>query len=134
MTVAVTAYLCANGAAEAIEFYKRAFGAEERYRIPWEGRIGHAEIVIGETVLYLSDEAPDLGVLSPATLGGCSTSFVLAVPDVDAVFQRALDSGAKAERAIKDEPYGRGGWIVDPFGHRWSIQTPNPDFKPEDMQ
>ncbi|MEO9255945.1 MAG: VOC family protein, partial [Tepidiformaceae bacterium] len=97
MAVTVTTYLCAKGAAEAIEFYKRAFGAEERYRIPWEGGIGHAEIVIGETVLYLSDEAPELGVLSPATLGGNSCTLVLAVPDLEAAFKRAVDAGATVQ-------------------------------------
>jgi PhnB protein len=133
MAVTVTPYFCENGAAEALEFYKRAFAAQERYRIPWEGRIGHAEIVIGETVLFLSDEAPDLGVLSPTTLRGNSVSFTLSVPDAEAAFQRALDAGATVERPLKNEPYGRTGWVIDPFGHRWAIQTPNPDFKPEDM-
>jgi PhnB protein len=133
MAVTVTPYFCVNGAAEALEFYKRAFAAQERYRIPWEGRIGHAEIVIGETVLFLSDEAPDLGVLSPTTLRGNSVSFTLSVPEAEAAFQRALDAGATVERPLKNEPYGRTGWVIDPFGHRWAIQTPNPDFKPEDM-
>lgn len=133
MGATVTAYLCAKGAAEAIEFYKRAFGAEEHYRIPWEGGIGHAELQIGETVLYLSDEARELGVLSPATLGGNSVTFVLAVPDLDAAFKRAVDAGATVQREIEEAPYGREVRVIDPFGHRWMIQTPNPDFKPEDM-
>lgn len=131
----VTPYLCAKGASDAIEFYKRAFGAEERYRLDDEsGRIGHAEIVVHGSVLYISDEWPEMGVLSPATLSGHSTSFVVDVPDVDAAFQRAVDAGATVERPIKDEPYGRGGWVIDPFGHRWSIQTANPNFNPADMR
>ena len=131
----VTPYLCANGASDAIAFYKRAFGAEERYRLDDEaGRIGHAEIVVHGTVLYLSDEWEAMKVLSPNTLGGHSVSFVIDVDDVDAEFQRAVDAGATVERPIRDAPYGRGGWVVDPFGHRWNIQQPNPDFKPEDMQ
>ncbi len=135
MTATVTAYLCAKGAPDAIDFYKRAFGAKERYRLPnADGTLGHAEIEIGNTVLYLSDEAPSLGVCSPATLKGSATSFVIDVPDCDVVFQRALDAGATVQRPIADQPYGRSGWLVDPFGHRWSIMTSNPDFKPEDMQ
>ncbi|HEY7801528.1 MAG TPA: VOC family protein [Dehalococcoidia bacterium] len=130
----VTAYLCAKGAADAIAFYERAFGANELYRLENDdGTIGHAEIQIGQTTLYVSDEAPQLGVLSPATLKGNSTSFVLDVDDCDAAFQRAVDAGATVERPLADNPYGRGGWVVDPFGHRWSIMTSNPNFKPEDM-
>jgi PhnB protein len=131
----VTPYLCANGAAEAIEFYERAFGATERYRLEDEaGRIGHAEIVVHGTVLYLADEWEAMKVLSPKTLGGHSVSFVIDVDDVDAEFERAVDAGATVERPITEAPYGRGGWVVDPFGHRWNIQRPNPDFKPEDMR
>lgn len=131
----MTAYLCGDGAAEAIAFYKRAFGAEEQYRMTGEdGRVGHAELTIGDTTLMLSDEWPEMGVLSPTSLKGSAVSFVLDVPDCDAAFQRAIDAGATIERPLKDEPYGRGGWLFDPFGHRWSIMTANPDFKPEDMQ
>lgn len=130
----VTAYLCVKGAAAAIEFYTRAFGAEEQYRLPNpDGTLGHAEITIGSSLLMLSDEAPRLGVLSPASLGGSATAFVLEVADADAAFARALDAGAVVSRPLKDEPYGRGGWIVDPFGYRWSVMTPNPEFKPEAM-
>lgn len=130
----VTAYLCADGAAAAIDFYRRAFGAEERYRLPGpDGRLGHAEITIGATTLMLSDEWPEMGVHSPKSLGGYSVSFVLDVPDADAAFERAVAAGATVERPLKDEPYGRSGWVIDPFGHRWSIMTANPDFKPGDM-
>ena len=121
----VTAYLCANGASDAIEFYKRAFGAEENFRMAEpDGRIGHAEITIGDTTLYLSDEWPEMGVRDPNSLSGHSVSFVPDVADADAAFQVALDAGAKVERPLKDEPYGRAGWVIDPFGHRWSIMTP----------
>jgi PhnB protein len=131
----VTAYLCATPASSAIEFYANAFGAVERYRLADDkGRIGHAEITIGETTLMISDDWPEGGVHSPQALGGSATSFVLDVPDCDAVFERALNAGAKMTRPMKDEPYGRGGWLEDPFGHRWSVMTSNPDFKPEDMQ
>ena len=130
----VTTYLCVDGASDAIEFYKRAFGAEELYRLPNpDGRLGHAEIKIGDTVLMLSDEWPEGGVRSPLTLDGSCVSLVLDLPDCDAAFGRAIEAGAKVERPLKDEPYGRGGWVIDPFGHRWSIMTSNPSFKPEDM-
>jgi PhnB protein len=130
----VTAYLCANGASDAIDFYKRAFGAEERYRMADDnGRIGHAEITIGETILFISDEWAEMHVLSPKTLGGHSCSFVIGVADADAAFQRAIDAGATVERALKDEPYGRSGWLVDPFGHRWCITRSNPDFDASKM-
>jgi PhnB protein len=130
----VTAYLCANSAADAIEFYKRAFGAEERYRMADDnGRIGHAELTIGDSVIYLSDEWREMNVLSPKTLGGHSCSFVLDVPDADAAFQRAIDAGAEVERPLKDEPYGRAGWLVDPSGHRWCVSKSNPDFDPSQM-
>ncbi|HEY8173721.1 MAG TPA: VOC family protein [Dehalococcoidia bacterium] len=131
----VTAYICADGASNAIEFYKKAYGAEELYRLENpDGRLGHAEVKIGDSILMISDEAPNLGVLSPKKLAGHATSFVLDVPDADSMFQRAIDAGATVERPLKDEPYGRGGWVIDPFGHRWSIMTSNPNFKPEDMQ
>jgi PhnB protein len=129
----LTAYLCAKDAAAAITFYKRAFGAEERYRLTGDdGRVGHAEIAFGASVFFLSDEWPEMGVLSPTTLKGNSTSFVLDVPDVDAAFQRAVDAGAKVERPVTDQPFGRGGWVVDPFGHRWSIMTANPAYNPDE--
>jgi PhnB protein len=131
----LTAYLCAKDASGAIAFYKRAFGADERYRMTGDdGRIGHAEISIGASVFYLSDEWPEMGVLSPRTLKGNSVSFVLDVPDVDAAFQRAVDAGATVERPVTDQPYGRGGWLIDPFGHRWSIMTPNAAFNPDEMK
>ena len=132
----VTTYLTTDGASAAIDFYRRAFGAEELYRISGpDGRLGHAEIKIGDTTIMLSDEAPDLNVLSPTTLGGAACSLVLQVDaDADAAFQRAVDAGASVERPLKDEPYGRGGWVRDPFGHRWSIMKSNPNFRHEDMR
>jgi PhnB protein len=98
------------------------------------GKIGHAELTIGETVLFLSDEWAEYKVLSPNTLKGSSVSFVLDVADVDAAWGRAIGAGARVERPITTAEFGRGGWLVDPFGHRWNLMTQNPDFKPEDMQ
>jgi PhnB protein len=127
----VTAYLCASPATDAIAFYKRAFGAEERYRLDnGDGRIGHAEITIGETVLFLSDEWDEYRVLSPKTLQGNSTSFVLEVDDADGAFERAVEAGATVERPVADAPYGRGGWLIDPFGHRWSVMKSNAARQP----
>lgn len=125
MNLRVTPYLCARGAAAALAFYKDAFGAEETYRFTGDdGRIGHAEMRIGETILYLSDEWEPYGVLSPLTLGGNSVSLSISTPDADAVFERAIAAGAKVERPLADEGFGRSGWLVDPFGHRWNIVAP----------
>ncbi|MEX2225904.1 MAG: VOC family protein [Dehalococcoidia bacterium] len=120
----VTPYLCAKGAAEAIEFYKKAFGAEETYRYEEDGRIGHAEIRIGDTAVYVSDEWEPYRVLSPLTLNGNSVSLSISTPTADAVFERAINAGAKVERPLADEFFGRSGWLIDPFGHRWNIMTP----------
>ena len=130
----VTTYLCATPAPDAIDFYRKAFGATERYRwVDDNGRIGHAELEIGDTLLMLSDEAPDYGAISPKTLGGAAAALVLDVADVDQAWQRALDAGATVDRPISEAPYGRGGWVRDPFGFRWNIQQHNPRFKPEDL-
>jgi PhnB protein len=130
----VTAYLAIKGAAEAIEFYKRAFGATERYRIPMpDGTVGHAELFFGNSLIYLADEAPQLDFLSPKTRGGATAIFSIEVDDADVAFKRAIDAGATVDRDLRDEPYGRTGDVRDPFGHRWSIMKVNPNFKPEDM-
>jgi PhnB protein len=124
--IAVTTYLCAKPAADAIDFYKRAFDAQEvgeKYAED-DGRIGHAEFRIGATGFYISDEAESLGVLSPTTLGGAGVSFSISVPDADAAYQRAVDAGATATRPLRDEVFGRSGWLVDPFGFRWNIVGP----------
>jgi PhnB protein len=124
MTLHVTPYLCANGAAKAIDFYKRAFGAEETMRYEEDGRIGHAEMRIGDATLYISDEYATYRVFSPLTLNGNSVSLSISTPDADAVFARAIDAGATVERPLNDEFYGRSGWLVDPFGHRWNVVQP----------
>lgn len=126
VTNTVTPYLCVNGAAAAIDFYVAAFGAIEHHRMVGDdGRIGHAEIVIGGSRLMLADEYPEVGVLSPTTRGGSSTNFTLEVPDVDRAFARAIELGAKELRAVADQFYGyRQGTLVDPFGHQWSLSTP----------
>ncbi len=130
----LTPYIAVKGAAEAIAFYKRAFGATERYRLTMDdGRIGHAEIEIDGNILMISDEYPEIGVLGPQSRGGTVCAFVLDVEDVDAAFQQAIDAGATMERPLKEEPFGRGGWLFDPFGHRWNLVHSNPDFDPASM-
>lgn len=126
----VTPYLCVDGAAAAIEFYRAAFGAIEHHRLVGDdGRIGHAEISIGNSRLMLADEHPEVGVLGPISRGGSSTNFTLQVPDVDATFATALALGATELRPVVDQFYGyRQGTLVDPFGHQWGISSPIAGF------
>jgi PhnB protein len=123
MPTTVTAYLCCDGAAEALKFYAEAFGAEELSRIPDGDRLGHAEMRVGETTLYVSDEYPALGVRAPTSLGGAGASFVIHVPNADLAFGRAIAAGAKVDRPLMDSPFGRNGWVRDPWGHRWAIMS-----------
>ncbi len=130
-------YIAVKGASDAIAFYEKAFGAKERFRLvsPTDGKIGHAEIAIGDAVFMLSDEHPDFGALSPETLGGAAVKLHLYVPDVDAMFKRALAAGATEVRALKDEFYGdRVGTVADPFGYVWIIATKIKEVAPEKMQ
>lgn len=126
----VTAYLVVDGAAAAIDFYVAAFGAVEEHRLVGDdGRIGHAEIVIGNTRLALADEYPEYDTLGPLARGGTSVHFTVVVDDVDAVFARALRLGATEVRPVADQFYGRRqGTLRDPWGHQWGIGTPLPDF------
>jgi PhnB protein len=132
----VTAYLRIKGAAQALDFYRSAFGAVERYRMPMpDGKIGHAEITIGDSIVMLADEFPDMKVKGPQSLGGTSVGLLLYVKDVDAAFQRALDAGAKVLRPVQDQFYGdRSGSVVDPFGHEWTLSTHKEDVDPEEMK
>lgn len=132
----LTPYLCIDGAAEAIDFYGKVFGAKERMRMPApNGKIGHAELQIGDSVVMLSDEYPEMDIRGPKSIGGTPTTLSLYVDDVDSVVARALEEGAKLLRPVKNEFYGdRSGQIEDPFGHRWSIATHVEDISPEEMQ
>jgi PhnB protein len=132
----VTAYLIVGGAARALDYYKKAFGATELMRFPGEdGGIGHAEIKIGDGVVMLADEAPAMGYRSPASLGGTPVSMMFYVPDVDAVFAKAIAAGGTVKQAVKDQFYGdRSGTLTDPFGHVWTIATHVEDVSPEEMQ
>lgn len=131
----VTPYLIIKGAAEAIEFYKKAFGATELLRIPGPGgTIGHAEIKIGDSPVMLADEFPDMGYRSPTGLGGSPVSLMIYVEDVDAVFARSIAAGAKEDRPVEDKFYGdRAGSLSDPFGHIWHIATHKEDVSDEEM-
>jgi PhnB protein len=128
-------YLCVDGAVDAIEFYKQVFGAQERMRMPApDGRIGHAEIAIGDAVIMLSDEWPEGGVRGPKSIGGTPVTLSLYVEDVDRVFQGAIAAGATEVRAVQDQFYGdRSGMFADPFGHVWSVATHVEDVSPEEM-
>ena len=130
-------YITVKGAARAIDFYKNVFGAVEsgaRYTEPG-GRIGHAEISIDGAQIMLSDEHPEIDVLSPDTLGGTPMTLHLQVRDAAATVARAAAAGATVQRAVQDQPYGeRSGTIKDPFGHRWMIATPFEDVSKDELQ
>jgi PhnB protein len=131
----VTPYLSVKNAGEAIDWYKRALGASEIMRFEHGGKVGHAEIEIGDSVVMLSDEWPEGGHLSPLALGGTPVSLHIYVTDVDTAFKRAIDAGAKEERAVQDQFYGdRSGTLLDPFGHRWSLATHVEDVSEEEMK
>jgi len=132
----VTPYLYIRGAAGAIDFYKRAFGATELFRMPGpQGKVMHAEIKIGNSYIMLADEFPEMGARSPQTLGGVSSSIMLYVPDVDTRFAQAVNAGAKVQRPVKDQFYGdRSGTVEDPFGHVWTNGTNTEDVSSEEMQ
>lgn len=132
----VTPYLIIKGAADAIEFYKRAFGATESMRMQGpDGKIGHAEIRIGDSVVMLADEHPDMGSRSPQSLGGAGVSLMVYVEKVDETFQRAVAAGAKELRPVANQFYGdRSGTLQDPFGHVWTVSTHVEDIMPEEMR
>ena len=131
----VTAYLIVDDAARALDFYRDAFGARELFRLPMGDKIGHAEIMIGDTHLMLADEFPEMGALGPNTRGGPTASFLIYVPDADAAYAKAVDAGARADRPLKDEFWGdRIGTVLDPFGHKWSLATHKEEVGPEEMQ
>jgi len=131
-----TPYLCCKDAARAIEVYKKAFGATEAMRLSEPGgRIGHAEIRIGDAPIMLSDEYPEMDVRSPQSLGGSPVLIHLYVDDVDALASRAVAAGAKLLRPVADQFYGdRSGTLTDPFGHRWMIATRKEDVSAAEMQ
>jgi PhnB protein len=132
----LTPYLIVKGAAAALEFYAKALGAQELVRMADpSGRVGHAEMKIGDSPFMLADEFPEMGAVAPPAGGGHSVSFLVYVPDVDAAFARALAAGAKAVRPVQDQFYGdRSGTLEDPFGHQWTLATHVEDVSPEEME
>ena len=132
----VNVYLCVNGAADAIVFYEQVLGAKERVRIAGpDGKIGHAELELGESVIMLSDEYPDMDASGPRSVGGTPVTVSVYVDDVDATFAAAIAAGAKELRPVEDHFYGdRAGTIEDPFGHRWTVATNIEDVSAAEMQ
>jgi PhnB protein len=131
-----TPYLIITNAAGAIEFYKKVFGATELSRLATpDGKVGHAEIRIGDSRIMLADEFPEWDARSPQTIGGSAVFIMLYVDDVDAVVSRAVAAGAKLFRPVADHFYGdRSGSLTDPFGHKWTISTHKEDVPPEEMK
>ena len=132
----LNAYINIKCCSEAIEFYKKAFGAIEKLRLVMpDAKIGHAELEIEGSLLMMADENPDWGTKSPETLGGNPLTIGLYVPDADKSFQKAIDAGATVIMPVKDEFYGdRVGQVIDPFGYKWMIATHFEDISQEEMQ
>ena len=123
----LTPYICVHDGRAALDWYTEVLGATVRGEVIVmdDGRVGHAELAFGEVMLMLADEFPEMGLVSPRSQEGHSSSLSLYVPDVDATYAHAMDRGATGERPPEDYFYGaRAGWFQDPFGHRWSVQTP----------
>ena len=131
----VTPYLVVEGAEAAIEFYGTVFGATERMRLPGpDGTIGHAELQLGDSLIMVADEAPQLGIRGPKVIGGTPVTISVYVEDVDGVVERAVQAGATLLRPVEDQFYGdRSGQLEDPFGHRWSVATHVADVSPDEM-
>jgi PhnB protein len=132
----VSAYLCVDGADAAIQFYGNVLGAKERVRLPApEGKVGHAELQLGDSVIMLSDEFPEMGQRSPKSVGGSPVILSVYTEDVDDTFERAIKAGATALRPVENQFYGdRAGQFEDPFGHRWSVATHVEDVPPDEME
>jgi len=131
----ITPYLVVDDAKAAIDFYTRAFGAREKFRLPMGDRIGHAELEIGDSVVMLADEFPDMGHLGPKSRGGTTVSLLHYVEDVDSAFRKAIDAGATEKRPVENQFWGdRMGTLVDPFGHVWSLATTVEEVSPEEVQ
>lgn len=132
----VTPYLIVNRGAEAIDFYTNVFGARERMRLPGEnGKVGHSELEIGDSVIMLADESPAAGARSPQMVGGSPVGLAVYIPDVDGVVAQAVAAGATLRSPVEDKFYGdRSGTIEDPFGHVWYVMTHIEDVSPDEME
>jgi PhnB protein len=133
---AVTPYLIVKGADRAIDFYVKAFGARELFRVPQpDGRVGHAELQIGDSRVMLADEHPEIGARSPQSFGGSPVTIHLYVEDVDATVSRAVQVGARLDRPVADQFYGdRNGGLTDPFGHVWFVATHKEDVPQDELE
>jgi PhnB protein len=130
----ITPYLICKNAESAIEFYKRAFGAEELFRIGQPGMVGHAEMKIGKAIFMLADEFPQMGASSPETIGGSPVSLYIYVEDVDSFTEKAIAEGLEVLKPVSDQFYGdRSGHFKDPFGHMWGFATHKEDLTPEEL-
>jgi PhnB protein len=131
-----TPYLIVNSASDALSYYKKAFAATELFRMAGpDGKIGHAEFKVGDSIMMIADENPAMEARSPKSLGGSPISIMLYVEDVDVVFNRAIAAGATVERRIEDKFYGdRAGGMIDPFGHKWYIATHKEDVPPDELE
>jgi PhnB protein len=130
----LTPYLIVEGAAKALEFYKQAFGATELFRMEHEGRIGHAEMKIGDSPFMLADACAEMGNKGPKDLGGTAVSLMIYVDDVDTTYKQALAAGGVEMKPLQDQFYGdRSGTLTDPFGHVWTVATHKEDVSPEEI-
>ena len=131
----ITPHVVVRDAAKAVDWYANVLGAEERLRIPVpDGRLMSVELRFGDSAIMLADEFPEMGIVSPQTLGGTYMALHLLVADVDAVWQRALDAGAEVFRPLQDSFWGeRSGQVIDPFGHRWGLAQHLRDVSPEEL-
>ena len=134
----ITPYLIIKGAAQAIEYYKDVFGAVEVFRMDQpDGKVGHAELKIGDSRIMLADENPNMGVghSSAASIGASPVSLYLYIPNVDGVVERAVAAGAKLVKPVQDQFYGdRSGFIQDPYGHLWGVATHVEDVAPQELE
>lgn len=130
----ITPYLVMDGAADALEYYKKAFGATELFRMEHGGKIAHAEMKIGDSPFMLSDGHEEMGYKGPKALGGTPVGIMIYVDDCDAIFKQAIDAGGTELKALQDQFYGdRSGTLTDPFGHVWTVATHKEDVTPEEI-
>jgi PhnB protein len=131
----VSPYLIVDGASDAIDFYTKVLGATERMRMPApEGKVGHCELQVGDSVIMLADEFPDMGARSPKAIGGTPVTLSVYVEDVDSAFAMAIEAGAKALQPVENKFYGdRAGQLEDPWGHQWNLATHVEDVAPDEM-
>jgi PhnB protein len=131
----ITPYLIIDGAAEALEYYKKAFGATELFRMAHGDKIGHAEMKIGDSTFMLGDEQPQMGYKAPKSLGGSPVGLMIYVEDCDTIYKQAIEAGGTELRPLQDQFYGdRSGSLTDPFGHVWTVATHKEDVAPEEME